>query len=445
MPNTTEDDEDRPTEAVSVPWGSAPRSLEEFDPDSFDVGVPTLGEASEPAYEDVPYGVTSNDEDPLDPFGHLTTGAELGGRYRLERIIGRGACGVVFEASHMVIGKKVAVKCLYPQLRSHPTLVERFFREARIAATVDHPHVIKVFDGGDEKNTLFLAMELLQGETLAERLDRGALAVGDAVEVFLKILDGVAAVHDKGVVHRDLKPENVYMTRAEGAIEGDPKVLDFGVSKLKQPGRKELTVLGAVMGTPYYMAPEQMLSAKDVDARADVYSLGVMLYEAITGELPYDGDNIADIFTAAKAGDWVPLEQTSADVSPLLSRVVEKAMQVDREARFGSVREMHRALLAAHEMGKFDPNMDAARTVDDMRSPLADVPITPVAPRPDHGEITAQTEMPRPTHVDDLHTRELANAPAATSSLPMWAIVAMVALAGLAVGSLALAIVALSL
>ncbi len=439
MPDPTrDDDEARPTEAVAVPWGSVPRSLDEFDPDSFDVGASTIsGEAS----------TASDERDPLDPFGHLTPGAELGGRYRLERIIGRGACGVVFEATHLVIGKRVAVKCLYPQLRSHPTLVERFFQEARIAAQVEHPHVIKVFDGGDEKNTLFLAMELLEGETLAERLERGPLGVTDAVELFLKVLDGVAAVHDRGVVHRDLKPENVFLSRTDDGTEGVPKVLDFGVSKLKHPGQqKELTVLGSVMGTPYYMAPEQMMSAKDVDARADVYSLGVMLYEAISGQLPYGGDNIADIFTAAKRADWTPLDERSSDVSTLLSRIVGKAMQVERDARFASVREMHRALAAAHAMETMDPSAMGARTVEDERSPLAELPMDlmtpPPRPVPVHAEVTKETAVPRPIHVDAMTTRELRPTAPASAGLPRWAIVAMIALALLALGSLAVAVVA---
>ncbi len=446
MAETRDDDESRSTEAVAVPWGSGAQSLDDFDPDSFDVGFTDSGAVR----------TTSDEEDPLDPFGHLSTGAELGGRYRLERIIGRGACGVVFEASHLVIGKRVAVKCLYPQLRSHPTQVERFFQEARIAAQVEHPHVIKVFDGGDERDTLFLAMELLHGETLADRLERGPLEVMDAVELFLKILDGVAAVHDKGVVHRDLKPENVFLARTDDGTEGVPKVLDFGVSKLKAPGGgKELTALGTVMGTPYYMAPEQMLSAKDVDARADVYSLGVMLYEAISGELPYDGNNVADVFTAAKRGDWVPLDQRVAGVSTLLSRIVGKAMQVDRDARFGSVREMYRALAAMHAMETMDPTSMSARTIEDERSPLADLPpdlmeaalsrpARPAAPRP--LEPTEETPLPRPSQVDAMATRELARAaPAAPTGLPLWAIAAMAALAFLALASLGVAILALLL
>ena len=370
----------------------------------------------------------------------VATGSELGGRYRLGRVLGRGGCGVVFEASHMIIGKQVAVKCLYPGLRQLPVQVERFFREARIAATVDHPNVVKVFDGGDEKDTLFLAMELCVGETLADRLERGPMPVEEAVEVFLKVIDGVAAVHDKGVIHRDLKPENVFLTTKRDGSPGEPKVLDFGVSKLKEPGAMELTALGAIMGTPYYMAPEQMMSAKDVDVRADVYSLGVMLYEAIAGQLPYEGDTVADVFTAAKRADWIPLHRLVASVSPPLSMVVGKAMSVERDDRYGSVRDLHRALAAAVAAG----GMDAARTVEDIRSPLAG--------RSDEELERLANPPSTQTAVDDAaasraHVRktvEMARSDVSTG-LPTWAIVAMVALGLLAAAGIGVALLVLLL
>jgi len=431
-PDPDEDDA-RPTEAVDVPWGSVAESLDDFDPDSFDVG----GHASTHADQ-------GEARDDADPFGHLTTGSELGGRYRLERILGRGGCGVVFEASHMIIGKKVAVKCLYPGLRQLPAQVERFFREARIAATVDHPNVVKVFDGGDERDTLFLAMELCVGETLADRLERGPIAVEEAVELFLKIIDGVAAVHDKGVVHRDLKPENVFLTVKRDGSPGEPKVLDFGVSKLKEPGAKELTALGAIMGTPYYMAPEQMMNAKGVDVRADVYSLGVMLYEAIAGQLPYEGENIADVFTAAKRADWVPLHRLEATVSTPLSMVVAKAMSVDRNDRYGAVRDLHRALAAALAAGGLDPGAEASRTIEDVRSPLAgrsDEELDRLA-RPPSTETFGDESAVSRWHATKTVELPRSIGPGA-GGVPTWAIVAMVALGLLAAAGIGVALLVL--
>lgn len=303
-------------------------------------------------------------DDVLDAFGDLVPGKTLGGRYRIESLIGRGATGVVFEGSHLVIGKRVALKCLYPQRAAERNAVERFFREARIAATVEHPHVIQVFDGGHEGGVLFLAMERLEGESLGERLDRGAMAIDEALEVFGRIMDGVAAVHARGVVHRDLKPDNVYLAHQHGRAL-TPKVLDFGISKLKEPGR-DLTALGTVLGTPVYMAPEQIANTRDVDARADVYSLGVMLYEALTGALPYGDDSLVDLFRRSQRGDATPVRALRPEVPPALAQVVEKALRPDPSHRFASVDEMRAALLTARRSDT-DPSAPNLAPGDDPR------------------------------------------------------------------------------
>lgn len=360
-----------------------------------------------------------------DPFAEAHTGTELGGRYRLEKVLGKGACGVVFQASHLIIGKQVALKCLYPALRRHPTHVERFFREARIAATVEHPNVIKIFDGGDDQDTLFLAMELLRGETLEERIARGPMPVSEAVDLFLKIIDGVAAVHEKGVIHRDLKPDNVFLTEARGELEGEPKVLDFGVSKLKEPGRSDLTHLGAVMGTPCYMAPEQIKNAKDVDARADVYSLGVMLYETISGQLPYEGGSIVEIFQAAQRGNATPLDRLSRDVSRVLSKVVHRAMHVEPEKRFPTVRQMHAALAAVRAVD--GSGVDSSMTIEDLRSPVASL-------TGDDLQKLANPPVTRPIgQASDEATNRLRTAQPA---VPTWALLALAAMAVLTIGAI---------
>ena len=444
MPDSLVDDEDHPTEAIPIPWSSADVSLDEFDPESVEVG----GEVN-PLQPNTTAPGLSDAADSADPFGHLTPGAELGGRYRLEKVLGRGASGVVFEASHLVIGKKVAVKCLYPQLREHPVQVERFFREARIAATVDHKNLIEVFDGGglaeDDGETMFLVMELLHGETLGERLERGPIDVVQVVQLFSKIIEGVAAMHERGVVHRDLKPDNIFLTRTPGLELGEPKVLDFGISKLKEPGRGDLTALGTVMGTPFYMAPEQMMNAKDVDVRADVYSLGVMLYESISGELPYEGENVADVFTAAKAATYKSLRELTPLVTPRLSAVVARAMHVERSRRHADIRELGRALTSASartvEMpgGPAPPGTSFELPLEELERDQEESTSIDVSAPPERDE---PRSVP-PRKIDELATRMIAAPPAPREVLPMWALAVMVSLAGLALLAAAVAIITL--
>ncbi|MFK7988213.1 MAG: serine/threonine-protein kinase [Sandaracinaceae bacterium] len=375
-----------------------------------------------------------------DPFGEMATGAELGGRYRLEKILGRGATGVVFEASHLVIGKRVALKCLYPHHRAAPNAVERFFREARIAATVEHPNVIQVFDGGDEKETLFLAMELLEGETLGDRLEEGEIAVGTALRYFIAIASGVAAVHAAGVVHRDLKPDNVFLVKSRFQDRLEPKVLDFGISKLKEPGMRELTTLGTVMGTPYYMAPEQITNTRDVDVRADVYSLGVMLYEAIAGDVPYDGDSVLEIFQATQEASAIPLDEIQHNVPHELAEVVARAMHRDRDCRYPSVSAFADAIRG---LGLVKEDAIVAPVMPDVRATgSAPLPArrtrTEDLPTPSRG-----TRSPRP---EQRRTMPLQKPLIVVKEkLPAWVLPTLVGAGLLSLASLVVAIVALLL
>lgn len=418
------------------------------DPDPFQEGD-TLCDVPPPPSRSFDRGEPTSKPDPTstylqeDPFGDLSTGAELGGRYRLERILGKGATGVVFEASHLVIGKRVALKCLYPHHRTKATAVERFFREARIAATVEHPNVIQVFDGGDEKDTLYLAMELLKGESLGDRIERGPLSVNDAVRIFIGIMDGVAAVHARGVVHRDLKPDNIFLVEPRRASDPPiPKVLDFGISKLKEPGRRELTTLGTVMGTPFYMAPEQMANTRDVDARADVYSLGVMLYEALSGQVPYFAESVLDIFKAAQSDNAPPVEQLRNDVPAELSQIVRRAMRPSREERHASVAEMVKELRrAAVLMGTADLNDDVRETVRDVTSPLIEHERRSTA--------TGSSEAHTPAAggavpFEERETLRPATSKALILGMPLWAWAVVLGSTTAAVVSVLIAIVVLS-
>lgn len=305
-----------------------------------DVGETEVS-AELPAYE------PSEEED-------LATGTLVAGRYTIEGVLGRGAMGVVYSASHAGVGQSVALKYLNPAAAQNAGSVKRFFRESQIAALVKHPNIVEIFDGGRHGQSHFLVMERLEGRTLSQALSEGQLGLDEIIRVFLETMDGVAAVHERGVVHRDLKPDNVFLTidadRPQGL--GRPKVLDFGVSKLKQPESSgKLTVTGMVMGTPHYMAPEQFADAGSVDTQADVYSLGVMLYEALTGTVPYDGEGVLSIYRQASEGRAAPIRAVRPEVPPPLEAVVRRAMQPEKQLRFASVQEMREALETAAAVG----------------------------------------------------------------------------------------------
>jgi serine/threonine protein kinase len=223
------------------------------------------------------------------------------GKYRLLRLLGDGGMGSVYEALHEGLGVKVALKFLHPRLTRWPGLLQRFVDEARLAAPIRSPHVVQVLDVDEsEEGLAFIVLELLSGPTLRELLAERRLEEAEARAFAAQLCDGLEAVHQAGIVHRDLKPENVMVTRGP---YGEPllKLLDFGIAMPDgvMEGTAEAdprgSLRGAVMGTPGYMAPEQMTAARAVDARADLFSLGVLLFEMLTGRLPDDGRTIAEL------------------------------------------------------------------------------------------------------------------------------------------------------
>ena len=222
------------------------------------------------------------------------------GRYRVERVLGRGGMGSVYEATHLTMQRPVALKVLLPALAGDLKQVRRFQYEARAASRLSHPHVLRVYDfGQSDHGELFLVSELLRGETLAALLEReGALPPARALGITIDILKALVCAHEEGIVHRDLKPENVYLTNVRG--EGDfAKVLDFGLAKSVHADEdvSRLTRTGAVLGTPAYMSPEQAQDT-EVDGRSDLYSLGILMFELLTGKLPFRADNVLDLLVA---------------------------------------------------------------------------------------------------------------------------------------------------
>jgi serine/threonine-protein kinase len=273
-------------------------------------------------------------------------GSVVNGKYQLSRLLGDGGMGSVYEARHTVLGTRVAIKVLHPELARRPGLVERFLQEARVAAQIRSAHVVQVTDvDRTPEGHAYIVMELLEGEPLSAVLDRQRrLPVPTACEYTLQILEALEAAHALGVIHRDLKPENVFLTFAAG--KPVLKLIDFGIAKARRtdPTQKNLTVAGVVMGTAEYMAPEQARSAGEVDARADLYAVGVMLYEMISGARPVTGDDARVIALKVERGEGIPLVQVAPDVPREIAGLVHRAMAARPELRFATATDMRLAL-----------------------------------------------------------------------------------------------------
>jgi serine/threonine-protein kinase len=246
----------------------------------------------------------------------------------------------VFEVSHRVTGKHFAVKLLKPELIPTGDAVQRFMREAQVAGRFEHPNVVEVYDVGQDENSFYIVMELLRGESLAQRLQRRQrLNARSTAELLVPCLQGVAAAHAAGIIHRDLKPANIFIARDTARGPEVPKVLDFGIAKLVNNDGVQygnLTVPGSSLGTPSYMAPEQ-LRGEVVDARADVYAFGVIFYELLAGRRPFDASSFPDLILQVLHETPEPLDQRVEGLPRGMSEVVIKAMQRDREARYPSI------------------------------------------------------------------------------------------------------------
>jgi eukaryotic-like serine/threonine-protein kinase len=272
-------------------------------------------------------------------------GMLLDGQYRMGTVIGRGGMSVVYEAEDLRLARRVAIKVLRGD---HSELAaERLFREAKAAARAEHPAVVTVFGyGSDETCGIdYLVMERLRGEDLATRITRnGRLAAPIATELGVEIADALAHVHAAGVLHRDLKPENIFLAD-RGLRAEEIKLLDFGVAK--HLDMQTLTEPGQLVGTLRYMAPEQLNGMKHVDARCDVYSLGVVLYECLAGRPPYPSGNPLQLAGFIVTGQTAPLRDLQLDLPAPLCAVVERCLQLRPTDRYGSARQVCSALIEA--------------------------------------------------------------------------------------------------
>ncbi|MBI4700747.1 MAG: serine/threonine protein kinase, partial [Deltaproteobacteria bacterium] len=278
-------------------------------------------------------------------------GQLINNKYRLVRLIGDGGMGSVWEARHELLGTSVALKFLHATLARRPGLVERFLQEARVSARIKSPHVVAVTDVDRTPEGLaYMVMEYVEGETLQRLYERlyeagKRLSYGDAFAFALQIVEGIAAAHREGIVHRDLKPDNVMLT-LDSKGQTLVKILDFGIAKLKASGEayRGLTRPGVVMGTPEYMAPEQAFSADKVDARADIFSLGVMLFEMLAGRRPVGGDNAHAIAAQYFDGSIARLTDLAPAISAGLAEAVHRAMSAKPEQRFASIEDFRQAI-----------------------------------------------------------------------------------------------------
>jgi serine/threonine-protein kinase len=277
----------------------------------------------------------------------VDVGKLINGKYRLVRLIGDGGMGSVYEATHEVLGVNVALKFLHSELSEEFNLKERFLQEARVSATIQSPHIVRVMDVDVFEDQPYLVMDLLKGEPLQRRISsQGRLTIPQTLDYAQQILIGLQEAHEKNIVHRDLKPDNVFITRGP---QGEEllKILDFGIAKLRQAAgaKGHLTQPGAVMGTPEYMAPEQAYSADQVDARSDVYSVGVMLFEMLSGKRPVEGETPQDIAHKILMGEVLRLEEVAPEVPAGLARVIHTAMEPRPEDRWADARALREALL----------------------------------------------------------------------------------------------------
>jgi serine/threonine-protein kinase len=269
------------------------------------------------------------------------------GKYEVTRLLGEGGMGVVLAARHLELNELVALKFLLPALQANTDVAARFAREARTGIRIKNEHVVRMFDVGTlPDGAAFMVMEYLDGEDMASMLARrGALPPAEAVDLLLQACEAVAEAHALGIVHRDLKPANLFVTTGS---DGLPfvKVLDFGISKTVNLENASVTGTGAVLGSPLYMSPEQLAASRDVDARSDIWSLGVILYEMVAGKTPFNGTSFPTICAAILGGQYARASTLRPSLPGPIDDVIRDALALDRAARIGTVAELAQRIAA---------------------------------------------------------------------------------------------------
>jgi serine/threonine protein kinase len=331
-------------------------------------------------------------------------GETIASKYMVTGLLGKGGMGAVYVVEHRLTGKRLAVKCLLPEHLEHPELVERFLREAQAAGRIQHRYVVDVFDVGRDGELLYIVMELLDGKQLGDLLRDATLPLEDILTILLRAMEGVAAAHALGVVHRDLKPENVIVLAGHTGRFDDPRVLDFGISKLDEDAGRSLTRSGVMMGTPYYMSFEQISSQRDLDQRVDVYAMGVILYEALSGRVPYVAESVGALAVRMMTAPPEPLSKLRPDLPGELVEVVMRSIARDRDERYPTMRALIEAL-APFATGEITGVMErpslsrAARPTTSPRETAGEEPTLLVTPS--RGATTVRTPAPASSAAPD--------------------------------------------
>ncbi len=318
---------------VQVPAAAEPAS------DQRTVHPPAAAEDTAPAIPDAidlapspDYPFLASPQEP-DELGRL-------GPYRVLKVLGTGAMGVVFQAEDPHLKRMVALKVMRPSLAASAEFHRRFLREARLSASIDHEHIVTIYQVGEDRGVPFLAMQLLQGETLENRLERagGRLPLADVLRIGREVAEGLAAAHARSLIHRDIKPANLWLERDRGRV----KIVDFGLARGAEPDA-QFTQAGAVIGTPAYMAPEQA-DAAVVDARSDLFSLGAVLYRAATGETPFGGKDTLSVLSALATRTPTPPHRIVPSLPRLFSGLVMRLLAKDPADRPQSASEVVEAI-----------------------------------------------------------------------------------------------------
>ncbi len=326
-------------------------------------------------------------------------GAQLDGRYRIERLIGKGGMGRVYLAHHIVIEKAVAIKVLRAEVAADKGVAKRFVREARAASRVGHPNIVDVTDFGTTKEGLtYQVMEYLEGQTLTELMrESGIIPRHRALQIIAQIARALGAAHAKEVVHRDLKPDNIFLVSRDGR-DDFVKIVDFGIAMVaprEDSNEARLTQAGTVFGTPEYMSPEQASGRTDVDLRADIYSVGTILYEMLVGKVPHKGETTISTLAMQILDEPPPpsAARPDLDISKDLDDVVMRALRKEREERFQSMKALLNALEEVTTKTEFDlPLLVKQERRSANRLPTENDDTSPEVTAPTHGRHTRSTD-----------------------------------------------------